>query len=238
MIPGIDVSHWEGEIDWKLVLIAGYKFVYTKATESTTYTDDTLVPNVNGAGAVGIPIGAYHFYRLAADPKTQADYFLSKIKDLPLDLPPALDFEEQASIAPVTVAKNLKIWLDTVEAGVGRKPIIYSSAYYWNTYVGNPSWSSDYGLWVANYTAAPEPLLPKAWKSYLIWQYTDKGNVSGIQGNVDLNRFNGTEAELAQLAGREFVAPAPFTPGLGERVQALEEQVKTLQDLLKSKGLI
>ena len=88
MLPGLDVSHWEGTIDWKTVSAAGYKFAYTKATESTTYVDDTLKPNVEGANAAGIPIGAYHFYRLAADPKAQADFFLAKIKDLKLDLPP------------------------------------------------------------------------------------------------------------------------------------------------------
>jgi lysozyme len=235
MLPGIDVSHWEGTIDWKTVAASGYKFVYTKATESTTYTDDTLAFNVNGAASVGIPIGVFHFYRLAADPKAQADYFLSKIKNLKLDLPPSLDFEEQSSIAPATVAKSLKIWLDTVEAGIGRKPIIYSSAYYWNTYVGSPAWAGDYGLWVANYTAAPQPLIPKSWKNYLIWQYTDKGAVPGISGDVDMDRFAGSEEDLAKFAGHEFVPPPP---GLEERVKTLENQVKALQDALKAKGVL
>jgi lysozyme len=235
MLPGIDVSHWEGTIDWKTVAASGYKFAYTKATESTTYTDDTLVANANGAVAAGIPIGAYHFYRLAADPKAQADYFLSKIKNLKLDLPPSLDFEEQSSSAPSAVAKSLKIWLDTVEAGVGRKPIIYSSAYYWNTYVGSPSWAGDYGLWVANYTAAPQPLLPKSWKSYLIWQYTDKGSVPGITGDVDLDRFAGSEEDLAKFAGRAFVPPPP---SLEERLNDLEAQMKLLQETLKTKGIL
>ena len=229
MLSGIDVSHWEGTIDWKTVASSGYKFVYTKATESTTYTDDTLVPNVSGAASVGIPIGAYHFYRLAVDPKAQADFFLSKIKGLQLELPPSLDFEEQTNIAPATVAKSLKTWLDIVEAAVGRKPIIYTSAYFWNTFVGTPSWADDYGLWVANYTAAPAPLLPKPWKNYLFWQYTDKGAVPGISGDVDMNRYAGTEEDLAALAGRQFI----HVPTLEERVQALEEQVKALQAALK-----
>jgi lysozyme len=242
MLLGLDVSHWDGVIDWKIVLASGYKFAYTKATESITYTDDTLVPNVTNAIAVGMPIGAYHFYRLAADPKAQADYFLSKIKGLKLDLPPSLDFEEQASLPQSTVAQNLKIWLDTVEAGVGRKPIIYTNAYYWNTYAGTPSWAKDYGLWVANYTSAPAPLIPKGWTNYLIWQYTDKGSVPGISADVDLDRFTGDEQALAKLAGRTFVPAAAAAPTLSssleDRVKALESQVKTLQDTLKAKGLL
>lgn len=238
MLPGIDVSHWNGAIDWKTVVSAGYKFAYTKATDSITYTDDTLAPNAAGAAEAGIPIGAYHFYRLAADAKAQAEYFLAKIKNLQMEMPPVLDFEEQASFPHATVAKSLKLWLDIVEAGTGRKPIIYTSAYYWNTYAGTPSWAGDYALWVANYTAAPQPLLPKGWKSYLIWQFSDKGMVPGITGDVDLNRFNGDEKALADLTGRQFAPPPPPPPGLEERVKVLENQLTALQDVLRAKGLL
>lgn len=234
MLPGLDVSYWEGKIDWRVVASAGYKFAYAKSTESTTYFDETFLTNINGAQAAGLPVGAYHFYRLSASAKDQAQFFLKKIKDIPLDLPIALDFEEQASQPPASVAASLKTWLDIVTDKTGRKPLIYTSSYYWNTYVGTPDWAPTYQLWVANYTAAPEPLLPKSWTNYLIWQYTDKGAAPGVTTPVDLDRFHGSEQDLAALTGKPFVAPVT----LEERVAKLEKDLAALQDMLHQKGVL
>ena len=208
MEPGIDVSHWDGLIDWARVAAAGVKFSYAKASEGSGYTDDTLGANIRGAAASGVLTGAYHFYRLAASPESQAQRFLDSIKGLPWDLPPSLDFEEETAQSQAEVARVLKRWADLVETGCGRRPIIYSSAYFWNTFVGSASasWANDYGLWVANY-GSTIPMLPKVWNSWQFWQYSDKGRVSGISSDVDLDWFAGTEAELYALAGKEVPGP-------------------------------
>lgn len=234
MLSGLDVSHWTGAIDWRLVVPAGYRFAFCKATESTTYVDDTLLANVQGARAAGLAVGAYHFYRLAATPKSQAEFFLKTIKSLPLDLPPVLDFEEQASLAPAKVADALKTWLDIVAERTGRTPIVYTSAYFWNDFTGGPDWSAQYPLWVANYTNASAPFLPRGWTQWLFWQYSDKGVVPGISANADLNRFNGDEAALTLLAGSKFTPPV----SLEERVAALERDLAALHELLRGKGVI
>jgi lysozyme len=212
MITGVDVSHWEGNIYWPSVRQAGYVFSFCKATESTTLTDRTFYTNTAGARNAGMLTGAYHFYRLSASPRAQAEYFLSRAQLAPIDLPLVLDFEEQTTMSQTAVAAALKTFLDVVEQATRRKPIIYTSAYYWNTFVGNPIWARQYPLWVANYTLSPVPLLPRAWSVWTFWQHTDRGVVPGIPSGVDLNRFPLPLESLLRLAGRRTDAPKTPIP--------------------------
>src|SRR5512142_1890331 len=132
MLPGIDVSHWEGKINWQAVKAAGYRFAFTKATEGVSYLDDTLYYNISGAQAVGIPIGAFHFFRAAVPAQKQVDFFLKSISTVKLDLPPVLDFEENPAMSKPNVAAALKTWLDAVEQATARKPLIYPGLYDWS----------------------------------------------------------------------------------------------------------
>ncbi len=124
-----------------------------------------------------------------------------------------------------------------VEEGTGRKPIIYTNMSSWDTYIGAPVWARDYMLWVANYTSGAEPYKPKCWPSWVFWQHSNTGRVPGISGNVDLDRCSLSEAELFALAGKGNVVQ-PVDQTLDERVAALETTLKTIQDALKSKGII
>lgn len=241
MIEGIDVSHWEGQVDWSAVCGAGYRFAYTKATEGNYYFDDTYIANVSGAKANGIFIGAFHFYKLNIPAKAQADYFLSKTSTSQLDLPPVLDFEDPGTINKTQVAAGVKEWLDIVAAATKRTPIIYTSAYYWNTFAGMPTWAASYPLWVANYTSAAQPMLPKGWNDWLMWQYTDKGKVAGCMGGVDLNRTRLDEAGLLKLAGKTTTTIGGLVENaaipLEERVHALERELEDIVKALQAKGI-
>jgi lysozyme len=239
MLPGIDVSHWEGKIDWQSVKTAGYRYAFTKATEGCTYLDDTFYANVAGAHAAGIPIGAFHFFHAAMPVQKQADLFIKSISSVKLDLPPVLDFEENPAMSKPNVAAAIKAWLDAVETATGRKPIIYTGMYYWNDYVGNPGWAKDYPLWIAQY-ATDQPRLPQSWPSWMFWQYTDKGTVPGIQGGVDLDYAALSETELLELANLpvEHHDEEVTDQTLPERIAELEQEISALMDLLKTKALI
>jgi lysozyme len=255
MLPGLDVSHWEGKVDWAQVCQAGYRFAFTKATEGVSYVDDTFLPNMTGAQSQGLPISAYHFFHLTLPAKAQADYYLSQIKNVRLDLPPVLDFEEYTSLPKTQAAAALKTWLDIVEAATGRKPIIYTGLYYWQDAIGSPAWANDYPLWIAQYTPAPQPTIPTCWKTWTFWQYTDKGSVPGCQGSVDLDRASLDEAGLQALCkswlANDHGKPKPPAepkpqPGddlvasgtLEERVARLEKTVQELTEMLKGKNLL
>ncbi|MPZ69622.1 MAG: hypothetical protein GEU71_08840 [Actinobacteria bacterium] len=220
-IPGIDVSHWQndkGEIDWTQVAEAGYRFTFIKATERDTYVDPYYGANRTDANAAGLRIGAYHFARpngstdkqVRKDARGEANHFLATGAPAPGDLYPVLDFE--ADLGGLN-ARRLKIWVRTwlnrVEAGTGVKPLIYTSPNTWKTRIDDTDEFAleGYGLWVAHYTTANNPMVfANNWggNGWSFWQYTSAGSVPGIKGNVDLNH-----AQTGAL--KEFRIPVPPT---------------------------
>ncbi len=211
-VPGIDISHWDGVIDWPKVGGTEQQFVITKATEGTTYKDDTFKDNWLGAKSVGRLRGAYHFFHCDMDAKEQANFFIDYVRTVQDDgeLPPVLDLETNDGMTKEKIVPAVKIWLDCVEDAFGKKPMIYSGQYFLQDYLvveggEPPSWANDYPLWLAQYpnqyVEGMQPYLPKGWLNHTIWQYTDKGVVSGIDAAVDMNLFNGTLEELYKFAG-------------------------------------
>ncbi len=248
MLSGLDVSHWEGKVNWAQVCQAGYRFAFTKATEGISYVDDTFLANISGAQAAGIPIGAYHFFHLTLPAKAQAEFYLSKIQKVKLELPPVLDFEENTALSKPQAAAAIKTWLDMVEAATRRKPIIYTGLYYWEGSLGSPDWANNYPLWIAQYTPGPQPTVPHSWTRWTFWQYTDKGSVPGIQGGVDLNYTSLDEAGLQALCHpgeKEQGEPEKHAEGqtaepgsLEERIARLEQQLQDLAELFKQKKVL
>jgi GH25 family lysozyme M1 (1,4-beta-N-acetylmuramidase) len=213
---GIDVSHWQGTISWSKVKSDGTQFAFMKATESHTYYDKTLPTNWAGAKAVGIHRGAYHFARPgSSSAATQARYFVTKTGSLLKEkgaLPPVLDLETSGGLGVTKLRAWTSDWLRTVEDLTGRTPIIYVSPAFWEYYLGNSTAFTRYPLWLAHYTTG-KPRVPGGWSRYTFWQYTSSGRVSGIGGNVDENKFNGTTADLARLAQTSGGTTAPAAPG-------------------------
>lgn len=200
MVPGVDVSYWQDTIDWDAVAASGIQFAFIRVSDGTGFLDPEFETNWAAAREVGIVRGAYQFFRPGQDAIAQADLLLEEMGALlPDDLPPVVDVEDSDGESPETVAAQLGLWIDTVEAAIGRAPIIYTARYYWNDEVVTDDFA-DYPLWVANWGPAC-PNLPDAWSEWVFWQDSSTGSVPGIYGNVDTNWFNGSYDQLLEYAG-------------------------------------
>lgn len=197
-IHGIDVSHYQGDIDWAKVKAAGIVFAYAKATDGDTYTDPKFHANWQGMLGAGVLRGAYHFFQTNDDPATQANHFVEAIGALGADdLPPVVDLEVSNGVyGGNSIAANLQIWLDTVESATGRTPMIYTNSGFWNKTVSGDF--SRYPLWVAEYDVSA-PKIPAGWSGWNLWQYSQSGVVDGVTGSVDLDILS--EPTLTQLMG-------------------------------------
>ncbi|HEX8391300.1 MAG TPA: GH25 family lysozyme [Longimicrobium sp.] len=195
-VEGIDVSHWQGTIDWNAVAADRVDFAFIKATEGGDYTDPRFAANWTASARAGIPRGAYHFYRPQTDAAVQADLFLRVVQPQAGDLPPVLDVEVTDGRSAQAIAAGVRTWMQRVEQATGRRPILYVRAGFWNQNVGAAM--PEYPLWVAHYDVV-EPAIPAGWSRWTFWQYSQTGRVAGITGDVDLNHFAGTRQELRGL---------------------------------------
>ncbi len=219
-IPGIDVSHWQGTINWEAVKAAGKEFSYIKATDGNSFVDRQFTANWQGAKEAGLLRGAYHFFRPLQDVMSQVDIFTKTVTLEEGDLPPVLDMEVSNNLKNTTIIPRVEAWLEAIEKRTGIKPIIYSGVSFMNysftTSPGKPpDWATNYLLWIANYLklSATRPNLPTGWSKWSFWQYSASGWVNGVAGAVDLDWFNGSLDELQLLAGLQNppVTP-PVTP--------------------------
>lgn len=201
-LGGIDISHHQGAIDWKKVAATGVAFAFAKASEGVNTKDETFAANFAAMKDNGILRGAYHFFHPCKDPDAQADNFLAVVQNLdPGDLPPVLDVEIDEGKSAAEIIAGIQTWVGKVKAALGRTPVIYTSAFFWDTKVGGCKDFSDCPLWVAHYTSEPAPNKPKGFDDFTFWQYSQQGNIAGIAGHVDMNRFSGSMEELKKLAG-------------------------------------
>jgi lysozyme len=232
-VPGIDVSYWDLDIDWAKVQASGIRFAFIKATEGETYTDPTFAANWAGSKSAGILRGAYCFFHPNMDAIKQADFFIQTLKarnDVG-ELPPVLDLEAHDQQSNAVIISKAKAWLDRVEQAFGKKPVIYSGYYYLKDHFSEsgaqpPAWVNDYPLWIAQYprvyTAEMQPALPPGWLRWTFWQYSETGQVNGIQTTVDLNVFNGSLDDLYRFAGlRQPSAPLTYTAQPGDTLEAI-----------------
>ena len=203
---GIDVSHWQGTINWSSVKSAGISFAYIKATEGTSYKDPEFSANYLHAYNAKVIRGAYHFAQPSSSSgSAQATYFAANGGAWSADnltLPGMLDLEGGCYGMSTT---SMRSWIlsfyNTYKAKTTRDVVIYTSPSWWNTCTG--SWTGMYSLsplFVANWTTASDPTIPNGFPYATLWQYTDSGSVSGVPGAVDRDRFNGTSTRLLALA--------------------------------------
>ncbi len=180
---GIDISHYNGDINFTKAKADGIQVVYIKATEGTTYVDNYLGIYYNGAKSAGLKTGFYHFLVGTSSPETQALNFYNNIKDKQSDLKPVLDVEKGdfdvmdytlRFIAEFKRLSNMDVCI-----------------YTYSDFIRNlDSRVSQYTLWEANYYKSTSNLpVNNIWRSRAGHQYTDKGIIDGINGNVDLNEF-------------------------------------------------
>lgn len=204
-IPGIDVSHFQHNVNWPAVKNAGIKFAFIKASGGVTWDDKNFTANWRGATSVGIKRGAYLFFYPDDPALAEVDNFISKVALEPGDLPPVIDIETKAKSAEdkADLALKLKRALTKLEQHYDLKPIIYSSHVFWNNNIAhNPSGISfgEYPLWIAEY-GVDRPNMAIGWPrdGWTFWQHTANGKVDGIDGAVDLDLFNGSMDDLEKL---------------------------------------
>jgi GH25 family lysozyme M1 (1,4-beta-N-acetylmuramidase) len=230
---GLDVSHYQGAIDWLQVASSGYTFVFAKATEGTTLIDPTYSINRAGTDGLGLRIGAYHFARpagsgpagIAASAIAQADFFVDVAQPAAGDLPPVLDMEEKGSLSAAGLVQWTQAWLGEVYARTGVDPTVYVSPAFWKSALGDTTTVAAAGskLWIAHWTANAKPTVPASnWDGFgwTFWQWTDCAKVAGIAHCVDGDRLNGPDpAPLtipAYPTGVPAVATAPTIVGTAQ----------------------
>jgi GH25 family lysozyme M1 (1,4-beta-N-acetylmuramidase) len=199
---GIDVSHWQGPIDWNMVRAAGKQFAFMKASEDIDFVDDMYLVNRVAAKAAGLFVGAYHFAQpdlTPGDGVAEADHFLDTAQPVSGELLPVLDLEVSGGLNPTQLQEWVKAYLGRIYERTGLRGVIYMSPAFWQTYAGDTTWFALNGykvLWIAHWTTAAEPWVAAAdWagQGWTFWQYTSSGTVPGIAGRVDLDRFGGTD---------------------------------------------
>jgi lysozyme len=198
---GIDVSHYQGRIDWHAVSGDGIGFAYMKATEGATFVDRAFARNWSGAGEAGIVRGAYHRFRAGQDAVAQANHFLAVVPLRDGDLPPVLDVESTDGVSDARLVRGVRAWLAEVERRTGKRPIVYTKPGFRRAHLGNAL--DDYPLWIAEY-GVDSPSVAR----WHIWQHSEHGRVAGIDRAVDLDRFNGSHAELRRLAAGRVTTEA------------------------------
>ena len=205
IVEGIDVSKYEGSIDWTAVKNAGIGFGIARVSDGLDFPDATFDANWAGMKWVGLVRGAYQYFEPAQDPIAQANMVLRHIGALGAgDLPPVIDVETLGGLTASAVVAAVEKWLAAVQGATGRRPIVYASPAFWDG-LGDPTVPAD--LWIANWGVSC-PSVPAAWAGWKFWQYTSTGAVSGVPVSaMDLDRFDGSMSDLLAYAGG--AAPPP-----------------------------
>ena len=194
-VIGIDVSEFQGKVDWddSEILEEKYpvQFVFIRATAGNDRVDRQFKRNWDGAKENKIMRGAYHYYRPNENSIEQANLFIKTVKLQKGDLPPVLDIERLPKNQPLdSLKKGLKRWLTKVEKHYQVRPIIYTGERYYDDFLKEEF--SEYLFWIANYNFYRE----KIEDDWLFWQFTEKASLPGIDHRVDVNIYNG---DLEQL---------------------------------------
>ncbi len=199
-IRGIDISHYQGKINWEKLSNAQIehspiRFVVIKATEGSTQIDDCFQDNFKNARDYGFIRGAYHFWSNKSSARDQARFFLKKVHLKDGDLPPVLDVENKPEDMSVEdFQREILTWMHIVEDKYHVKPILYTYYKFKNQYLNTPVFD-DYPYWIAHYYV-DEIEYEGDWK---FWQHTDAGRLPGIRGTVDFNLYNGSYYDLKKL---------------------------------------
>ncbi len=201
-IQGIDVSYWQGDIDWKKVRDAGIKFAFIKATEGGDHLDPKFRQNWHAAKREGIARGAYHFIYWCRKASEQAAWFVRNVPQDPDALPSVLDLEwhTHSKTCPKKISRRralekTKIILKAMERHTGKRPIIYTDpAFHREVLKGE---LKSYHFWLRTVAAEPHKIYPG--RSWAFWQFTTTGHVPGVPGKVDRNIYNGSPNDWARV---------------------------------------
>ncbi|MCM1058249.1 MAG: hypothetical protein NC517_11675 [Firmicutes bacterium] len=200
-VQGVDVSHYQGEIDWRQMKEQGVDFAFIKATEGSGHVDERYEENLENAQAAGIYAGVYHFFSFDSPPASQAAHFIATAGDMSGRLPPVVDIEyygDKRNDPPEKeeTVSGLQELLDALEQEYGVKPIIYTTYTVYNRYIRGGF--EKYPLWIRNVYYPPVDI----GRRWTFWQYSDTGELRGTAGEekyVDLDVFRESREELEAL---------------------------------------
>lgn len=205
-LTGIDVSHWQGTIRWDEVDGAGVAFAIAKATEGRTVVDDQYANNRANADAYAIPFTAYHFARpdlTDNDARAEANHFVTNADLRGRHLLPVLDLEVSGGLSRKQLIQWARTWLQRVESQLGVKPMIYTTPSFWRDRMGNIQWfaANGYRLWIAHWDVDTPRVPAGNWgdNGWTLWQTSQCGQVAGIDGCVDLDRYRGTNIDRLRI---------------------------------------
>lgn len=187
---GIDISNWQGSVDFSEVKNSGVQIVYIEATEGNFYTDPYLQEFYEGASNNGLLLGFYHFFSPSVSAEDQARYFTDAISGMTSDCRLVLDLEEAGSYGPGELSSIANEFLENVEANTGLSGALYTYASFSNNNIEPGYGLERYPLWIAEYGTSTPESNPIWGSSYAGWQYSDTGYVPGVNGNCDLDTFN------------------------------------------------
>lgn len=193
-IYGIDVSKWQGTINWA-VTAPTISFAVIRASYGSAGLDDKFAVNRAGAEAQNLPIGFYHYcYPQLNTAAAEADNFCNRVGTLKAGQFAVLDFEETVTS---TVVQWCKDWLDAVYARLGARPLIYINLSINNSLNWSPVVSANYGLWLARWDENRDAAAPATdWPFCAMRQYSATQTIAGITGNVDGDTFYGNATQL------------------------------------------
>jgi lysozyme len=200
-VRGIDVSHHQGDIDWEI--INGIDFVFIKATEGGDYVDPEFESNWHDSANTGIRRGAYHFFSLCKGGEEQASNFIHTV---PVDknaLMPVIDLEFSGQCKNIDkdydVKGEIDIFSEILEGVYEKKPVLYVTYEFYNRYLKDRI--KGYQVWIRDLYTAPVEINDGKW---LFWQYSSRGKISGIDGFVDFNVFNGSKEDFIMLTEKSI----------------------------------
>jgi lysozyme len=205
-IHGIDVSKYQGAIDWPAAARGGVRFAWIKATEGGDRWDDLFQVNWDGARAARIPTGAYHFYYFCRPVEDQIAWFKTHVPPASDALPPVLDMEwnpdsPTCKVRPPAekIRADMQAFLAEMYAFYGKKPIVYTTVDFHRDVL--PGHLDEYDFWLRS--VASHPSAKYGGRRWTFWQYTATGSVPGVRGKVDRNVFAGSETEWQAFLQRD-----------------------------------
>ena len=203
-VRGIDVSHYQGEIDWNVLSENSIDFAYIKATEGSEYVDERFEYNFENALKTDLYVGAYHFFSFESDGKTQAANFINNVPKTEGMLPPVIDVEYYGDVKkdpPKDISKDLGEMIDALYKYYGTQPVIYTTVEVYNKYIAENYENQD--IWIREVIMTPYLSDDRQWT---FWQYTNREKLNGYNGEeqfIDMNVFCGSRAEFLHWAERE-----------------------------------